>query len=346
MLLFNLFYASSLGFTSDGGYDSQDLNVDLIIEIHDQWDETYSLSKQEPDSLLTYSILRYAGCYGNVHTAKQTLLPSKDILEEPKFDNTAFTLGKISIDTSSKPFCVLYDNFQGITKLDESILDLREYVATNIWKCTNPKCEYEPCLNEIDEIIDMDDWESAITDVHRKKYDQYNKSRQETISKNRSRYAQYQANYSQWEQRRKTTLSQGVVHYQIQSSYDLPQGHIGIYSYRWNTEFSCGELYEVDREDMQIMYLDLAQPIKKGQVLNIWLKDADINATWGFVLGSSFEVIYLDIENIKGEVYNLKSLWENGSGPTLDTLPTYLKNRAAESSKGLNTTHIVEDCDC
>lgn len=44
------------------------------------------------------------------------------------------------------------------------------------------------------------------------------------------------------------------------------------------------------------------EKVKKGQVIDLWLEDASVEKTWGFVLGTDQESLLEDMQNIQKEV--------------------------------------------
>jgi hypothetical protein len=342
IVLYSFFTCSGTVFAAGDGFE--ELDVKYSVDIKKKIDDSLSTKDTIATSKTTYQIDRFAGCYGDMKKAQKNPQPAKGNLQEPIFHQNTFDRSILKIEEKSKPVCIAFDNPQGIASFDDSIMNIQEYMFEEVWSC-DYGCGDDYCTDDKGEEIDLNSWDSLISKKNRDDFHEYDVARKKEVAEQQKVFAQYKEDYGKWESKRKKYLPSGLVRYQIQVPQDISAGTIAIYSYTWRADFWCGDPGDVRKDDMMVKYIPL-EKVKKGQVIDVWLENAFIGETWGFVLGSSPETLQQDVEDIQNEVQIRKEQREKFSGSDLTTLPENIQNRAGESTKGHNSEEINECCGC
>lgn len=342
MLFFrNIVFVISLfgiGYTNqayaDSLVDEDRLALKYSMEIRKKIDVSFSESDASSMSNVNYHIDRFAGCHGTMRQAKKNLKPSKEHLQEPQYQTNTFDKGILNIYTSSKPVCVTFDSPKGIVDFSEYTMTFTNYMFFNVWDCMEG-CGDEYCIDEQGNEIDMTDWESQISSKHRKDFQKYETARKKEVAEQKKIYDAYKSNYEQWEKERKEIFSSSFVRYQIQIPQDISKGTIAIYNYTWESNLWCDEVLGMRKSEIEFMFIPV-EKVKKGQVIDLWLEDASVEKTWGFVLGTDQKTLLEDMQNIQKEVEEKRQR----------TPPEYLLNRVGESTLGDDSIEMNECCSC
>ena len=310
------------------------LDLKYSIEIRKKMDVSFSGLDASSMSKVNYHIDRFTGCHGTINQAKKNLKPAKQNLQEPLYRTNTFDKGILNLNASSKPVCIAFDSPQGVVDFQGYTMNLNQYVFSNIWDCMEG-CGDEYCTDEQGNEIDMTDWESQISSNHREEFQKYEKARKKEVAEQKKIYDVYKSNYEQWEKERKKMLPSSQIRYQIQMPQDISKGTIAIYNYTWQSNLWCDEVTDMSKSGIRVMFIPL-EKIKKGQIVDIWLEDASVAKTWGFVLGTDQDSLLEDIQNIQKEVENKRQRIP----------PEYLLNRVGESTLGDNSIEMNECCSC
>ncbi|MAA78112.1 MAG: hypothetical protein CL916_02545 [Deltaproteobacteria bacterium] len=288
----------------------------------------HSPSVQTQESM---TIERIAGCYGNLNEARSNIRSPKGLVQEPLFHYGSYSAGILDITT---PSCILDDNPKGVQPLNMSTMIFEDYLF-GLFHCGCAECYIDE-----ENSFPSDEVLNHATEEHKKDYAKYKIQRDKEVVQGKIIHEKYKADYKRWSDIREEKLKNESVRITITPDQDIPEGTLTIYNFHWQVWSWCGDTERVNRLDIQSK--GFPHPaVKKGELLTIWLDDANTDLSWGFVLHDKETSSQEIMEQIDGEAQRRyrESLPPEG-------LPERFKGDVMETEPGRAADIMDECCAC
>ena len=286
-----------------------------------------------PSGLQQMTVDRIVGCVGELETARNHVQSFENRLVEPKFRTKSYTKGIFSF---VQPTCVLGDKPEGREEFTDFVMDFELYLY-QVFNCTCGSCYVPSSTDDSEDVFDEDNVFQRVTPKIQSEYAVYKEKRTKEVNSSKEQYNLYVKEHDAWIQQFKTQIHDESVRISITPRYDMTQGVVTLYAFRWQHMSWCGDTTDISRQDIVHRTVELP-PTAKGQTLHIWLHGVDSQLSWGAVLHKNDSS-----ETILSQILQEAEQRKEAAASDLYGLPKALEGRAIELPPG-TTSNIHDEC--
>lgn len=233
------------------------------------------------------------------------------------------------------PGCILEDDPQGLHSFDMRTMNFEDYLFQEF------SCGCGECYIGDENSFGEDEVLAHATEIHRKEYAKYKKRQDKKVADAKIVYAKYKAEYARWSDVRKKNLRNKSIRITVIPDKDMAEGTLTVFHYLWHVRSWCGDPHQVDRLDVRSKAFP-HPAVKKGEELNVWLDNANIDISWGVVWHDTETSSQEIMDRIKSEAQHR---YQEELRP-LNGLSEMHKGRVIETQPGRAADIIDECCAC